>query len=138
MIVFALIFYSCAKEELIPTAASARLTTETDKPLESGPSVTSNSQALKVAISGFTCEEKGEWLLVYNPNDPNLNFYGSGEFAIRWFKDGIPFEGTNRLDCVCRGRYSAMVRHIPSQRHVGIADYSVTEDCSTSDDGTNN
>ncbi len=145
-----LILLSCAKEELLPIKSSNEAITQLakDQALETATASTvfetdflyervpgtdyTFAEALKsidpdvhpdwaMDIKSFTCIRNGQTLLVYNPKDPDLNFYGTREFAVYWFKDERPIRGTNRIDCVCKGRFAAIVIHRGTQHAVGIA-----------------
>ena len=148
-----LILLSCAKEELVPVTASNEFITQPakDKSIETVPifAALDNkflyeqvpgtdytfAETLRsidpdvhpdwaMDIKSFTCIRNGQTLLVYNPKDPDLNFYGTREFAVYWFKDERPIRGTNQIDCVCKGRFAAIVIHRGTQHAVGIAFYT--------------
>jgi len=76
-----------------------------------------------VDIKAFICTRQGQSLVVHNPNKPDLDYYTSPTFAIYWFKDGKPIRGrrSNRIECVCKGEFAAIVLHKPTKRGVGIA-----------------
>lgn len=81
----------------------------------------------KVAIKAYTCIRNGQTLLVYNPNDSDLDFYNSSRFSIHWFKDSRPVRGNGvNLECVCKGRYAVIVINRLTKQGIGIAYYSAS------------
>jgi len=74
-----------------------------------------------VSIKAYKCFNRSKTLLVYNKDNQNLNFYGSNKFLILWFKDGKQIDRTNRLKCICRGRYAVVVINRLTKQGIGIA-----------------
>ncbi len=111
---------------------------ELEKYIETNPSLETNhtlSIALEnlafepaafqvVAIKAFTCINRGQSLLVYNPLNPDLDYFGSREYGVYWFKNYGPVKGTNRLECVCTGQYAVVVINRITGKSVGFATYS--------------
>lgn len=55
----------------------------------------------KIAILAAPCFREGEALTVYNPYDPDLNYYASEHFQVKWLERGaVLYEGAN-TPCVC-------------------------------------
>ncbi len=76
----------------------------------------------KVRIKSYRCPGNAQTLLVYNPGDQDLSFYGSRFFSVHWFKDGQPVRGNSiKLDCVCKGRYAVIVVLKRTNQGIGIA-----------------
>ena len=146
-------FLSCAKEELVPAVAAHSKTQlnaksgiqaipatndlEKHLTLSQGEVInfesidTGESPEWQVAIKTYNCINRGKRLLVYNPNDPNLDFYNFDRFTVYWYKDGNLIEsGTNKLACVCKGYFVVEVvdklthKRIGRARIVGTACYA--------------
>lgn len=134
----AIILISCTKEETLPlrsainpATATANVTPETDLNFENLEDAleTIDPDAHPdwgVAIKSFTCINRGETLLVYNPNHPDPRFYESRTFEVFWFKDGRPVRGNRvQLDCVCKGKYTVVVINRQTNKGVGFASHNV-------------
>jgi hypothetical protein len=91
----------------------------------------------KVAIKAFNCIRHRQTLLAYNPQSSDLDFYDSSRFLVLWFKNGEPTRGTNRLLCVCKGKYIAIVVNRATNQGIGIAYYS-TRACYRDEDSVVN
>ncbi len=157
LLIITMIFISCAKEEIIPIAATQSIP-NTNAPSADETDATSPvflflESALKngvapeaditlpevlerlsldvdsrwgVDIKAFACVRRGHTLIAHNPNHPSLDFYDSRRFLTLWFKDNRPMRSNGiRIECVCRGKYAAVVLNKATQQGVGIAFYSV-------------
>ncbi len=62
-----------------------------------------------VSIKVLTCINNASTLIVYNKYQPDLDYYDSNRFVIFWYKNNEPIRGTNRLECVCGGKYIVVV-----------------------------
>jgi hypothetical protein len=64
-------------------------------------------------------------LVVFNPGNQDISFYDAREFSVHWFKDGQAVRGNRiQLNCVCKGRYAAVVVYRPTNQGIGIAFHS--------------
>ncbi len=155
--IIALFFHSCMKEEILPASGINDVFSEASKDAysESTKLVSTSEQSFmndfelnnlsleeaiksiefeahpdwKVAIKATSCVRGGQSLLVYNPEEPDPNFYDPRRFVVYWFKDGRPIRGTNRLSCVCRGKYTAVVILKSTGNGVGSTFYSILRAC---------
>jgi len=150
--VFTLILFSCDKEEIKPNTdptvvtesddtSDVKVIPHYDEDLNSKAADDSNPSSkeevksfdadarpeLDVSIMAFPCFGGGNSLLVYNKNQPSLDFYNSDRFLIRWYKNGRPFGNGPRLECVCEGNYGVAIVNsrtgeaIGKDRHRGQA-----------------
>jgi len=80
-----------------------------------------------IDIKAFACTRSGHSLVVHNPNSPDLDFYDSRRYGVYWFKDGRPLVRSTktRLECVCKGIYTAIVMYRGTQTAVGMASIGV-------------
>jgi hypothetical protein len=68
--------------------------------------------APKVAILAAPCYREGEALTVYNPNNPDLNFYDTEAYRVQWLERGVvQFEGAT-TPCVCGKTYRVVVTRL--------------------------
>ena len=130
----AIILISCTKEEILPLHSAINPATTITNAI---PEATLNFENLEdaleaidpdvhpdyaVAIKSFTCINRGESLLVYNPNHQDPRFYESRIFDVFWFKDSRPVRGNRiELDCVCKGKYTVVVINRRTNRGIGFA-----------------
>ncbi len=146
--IITLIFFSCAKEEILPN-----ITTNGDSPRtfineftkdenqkqlpqlntleEAMESISFNELTVTaVAIKSYSCRGgTGRTLIAHNPHVQGLDFYDSCNYLVLWFKDGIPVRGTYYLNCVCNGEYVAIVLNKKTKQGVGIAFHTVRRSC---------
>lgn len=149
----ALVFSSCAKEEIIPLSVADETLAissndgqeETfDDFADTGNSIDADFNSLTnamaslefvkypdwdVSIKNYTCFNDSETLLVYNADRHNLDFYNSERFQVLWFKNGKPIRGSNRLECVCRGEYAVIVILKATKKAIGIAFFNNVQNC---------
>jgi len=86
-----------------------------------------------VGIRSFACADGGETLLVYNPNDPNLNVYDSREYQVFWLRAGELAGTRARLQCICQGRYAVIVLNRINKVGIGKAFYFSPVSCNPDD-----
>ena len=84
---------------------------------------------LGIDIQAFPCVNGGETLVVYNPNDPDLNFYNSKEYQVMWLRAGELAGTSTSLQCICKGKYAVIVLNRLTQTGVGKAFYYSTANC---------
>lgn len=135
LFVFSLIFFSCAKEEVLPVTSANQESTSDPAATDTLPDMALDEALaslefaehpnLRVAIKTFRCRQQGTTLVVHNPSEPDLRYFDSRRFKVYWFKDGQPVRSRSiQLDCVCKGDYAAIVMHTTTQQAVGIAYYN--------------
>ncbi len=89
-----------------------------------------------IDVMAFPCLNGGETLVVYNPNDADLNFFNSDEYQVIWVsEDGVLAGTRTRLQCVCKGRYSVIVLNKLTHTGVGRAFYTSLANCNSDNTG---
>lgn len=150
----ALLFFSCAKEEILTGLTSNRDSPRatTDVADEQLPQLTTLAEALTnikfsehpelgVEIKSFPCRGgRGTSLVAYNPYVQGLDFYDLSYYMVFWFKDGKPLNSTNKyyIDCVCNGEYVAIVYNKASKQGIGLAYHTVRRSCIRDEVSINN
>lgn len=77
--------------------------------------------APKIAILAAPCFREGEALTVYNPYDPDLNYYASEHFRVQWLERGVVlYEGAN-TPCVCGKTLRVVVMRLKDNATVSMS-----------------
>lgn len=75
----------------------------------------------KIAILAAPCFREGEALTVYNPYDPDLNYYASEHFQVKWLERGaVLYEGAN-TPCVCGKTLRVVVTRLKDNATVSMS-----------------
>jgi len=93
-----------------------------------------------ISIEATSCTRMGTTLRVFSENQPHVDFNNSGRFFVFWFKDGKAIDSnTDRLDCVCSGKYGVVIIRKYDNKGIGKAYQKVRAchsiDLTTADDG---
>lgn len=89
---------------------------------------------VRIAVLSAPCFREGEALTVYNPYDPDLNYYASAAYRVQWWDLGrgvVQFEGIS-TPCVCGTTYRVVVTRLEDHASAGTTYTAI--DCAAPDD----